>query len=244
MAEAKLREDMSSPDAASARTLLDAAAPVPARAARAHAMKNCVAVIAAISRLIERELTGQSLERLERLHAAALRIQEHLCEDLTERDVALGSCELARPLSVASLVEQIFLRLKDRADHAGVGFTTECGGGEIVGTEGALVEAVANLVANAIEATRPGGYVSLAARLTTDDDHVWTVQDTGCGMCAEQLCLLGRPFHSEREGGSGVGLFFARRVIADHGGLMRIESKVGAGTVISVWLPRNVMECR
>jgi signal transduction histidine kinase len=107
-----------------------------------------------------------------------------------------------------------------------------------------LVEAVGNLVANAVEATPCGGCVSLTARLTTEEDHVWTVQDTGCGMCAEQLCRLGRPFQSEREGGSGVGLAFARRVIADHGGLMRIESRVGSGTVISLWLPRDVMQRR
>jgi hypothetical protein len=66
-------------------------------------MKNCVAVIAAISKLVEREPCEKSRERLERLHAAAVRINEHLSQDLAESGQEAGPCELATRLSVASL---------------------------------------------------------------------------------------------------------------------------------------------
>lgn len=89
---------------------------------------------------------------------------------------------------------------------------------------------------NPIDASRAGGGVFLASHETNGGDQFWAVQDTGAGIPASEL-EIGRPFHSTKDGGSGLGLAVARAAIAAHGVLIRIESCPGAGTIVSVWLP-------
>ena len=45
------------------------------------------------------------------------------------------------------------------------------------------------------------------------------------------------PFYSTKQDGSGVGLPLCREIIEAHGGHLRIQSREGAGTIVSFWLP-------
>lgn len=209
------------------------------RAARAHAMKNCVGVIVAISHLLQKELSGASQERTARLRATASRLRELLADDLRDEGLAVHAPPEPTTCCVASLVETVTEQLADRAETAGVELFVQCGGGTLLGEERALREALFNLVANAIEATGQAGGVFLATYVTNRGDQHWVVQDTGCGMPADQLRELGKPFRSRREGGSGLGLAIARETVEAHGGSMCVESTVGAGTTITVSLPRK-----
>ena len=219
-------------------TLFDAPA-LSARAERAHAMKNCLSVIIAVARLVEGELSGRGRERMARLEAASLRLRDLLADDLDEKPTSAEGRDGFRTSCVASLARDVTARLTDRAEHSQVRVSTRCAGGQLAGDEPKLKEALFNLVANAIEATPAGGRVLVTTQVTADEDHVWTLQDTGSGIAAEQLATLGLPYSTRRPGGSGLGLAFARKVAAEHGGLVRIESVPGAGTVVSLWLPRD-----
>lgn len=208
------------------------------RAARAHGMKNALSVILSVSRLVEGELSGQSLSRMERLRTAVWRLDELVADDL--KDEAVTSIRLApsrRRCPVQSIVEKAADRVADRAAVAHVELFVRCGGGDLLCDEGGLTEAVSNLLSNAIDANAAGGAVFLATNETKEGDQYWVVQDTGSGISAPELAEIGRPFRSTKAGGSGVGLAVARAVIAAHGGLVRIESCPGAGTVVSAWLP-------
>ena len=65
-----------------------------------------------------------------------------------------------------------------------------------------------------------------------------SVQDFGCGIAAEELERLGRPYEqagdqtSHRQG-TGLGLSLSMNLIAKHGGMLRMESKQGVGTTAS-----------
>ena len=205
------------------------------RAARAHGMKNALSVILAVSRLVENELSGQSRGRIERLQSAARRLNELLADDLKEEEVAHAAPRRFRP--VQAIVELATDRVADRAAAGHVELFVQCGGGKLLCDEDGLTEAVTNLLANAIDASPPGGGVFLATYPTNDGDQLWVVQDTGGGIPVLELAEIGRPFHSTKAGGSGLGLAVARAAIAAHGGLVRIDSCAGAGTVVSVWLP-------
>jgi signal transduction histidine kinase len=205
------------------------------RAERAHGMKNALSVILAVSRLVENELSGESRSRMDRLRSALWRINELLADDLKDEEVPYPRPR--RRCSVQSIVEQATERVADRAAAANVDLFVQCGGGELFCDEGGLAEAVSNLLYNAIDATRPGDGVFFSSHETNGGDQFWVVQDTGAGIPPAELAEIGRPFHSTKAGGSGLGLAVARAAIAAHGGLIRVESSPDAGTIFSVWLP-------
>lgn len=208
------------------------------RATRAHAMKNCMSVVIAVARLVERELSGESRVRLRRMQEAMWRLRDLVNEDLSADAGAAAAVAKAQPSCIAKLVERTTEAVADRAAEAHVEVFIQCGGGHLVCNEGALTEALLNLVTNAIEAS-PGGAVFLATYITNAGDQYWVLRDTGIGMTAHELAELGRPFRTTKAGGSGLGLALARTVVADHGGLLGVESEVGVGTTVSVWLPSS-----
>ncbi len=64
-----------------------------------------------------------------------------------------------------------------------------------------------------------------------------TFEDTGCGMSAEQIENLFKPFHSTKKGGTGLGLVIARKIIDAHNGKIDIKSRLNVGTIVSIILP-------
>jgi signal transduction histidine kinase len=97
---------------------------------------------------------------------------------------------------------------------------------------------LANVALNAIEATPAGGTVVVATHELPDGSQVWAVRDTGPGIPAHVAQRLGTPFVSSRKvGGSGVGFALARHAVERHGGQIRIHTREGSGTVVSMRLP-------
>jgi signal transduction histidine kinase len=220
-------------------TLLAGIEPTP-RAIRAHAMRNCVSVIVAVSDLVERELGGACGERWARLRDDVFRLRALVSEELRdEARLAANASALSRPCCVTTLVSGVIARLADRAESAGVTLVIDCDGGVMFGDEGALAEALFNLISNAIEASRTGGSVFLSTFETSDGDQYWVLRDTGRGMEPHELANLGRALDPDRTRGSGFGIAVARAVLARQGGLMSVESTDGSGTTVTMWLPRR-----
>jgi two-component system sensor histidine kinase PilS (NtrC family) len=64
-----------------------------------------------------------------------------------------------------------------------------------------------------------------------------SVADEGVGIAADDLARIFDPFFTTKREGSGLGLATVHRIVANHGGSVRVESKLGAGTTIRVRLP-------
>lgn len=92
-----------------------------------------------------------------------------------------------------------------------------------------------NLIMNAIQAMPQGGTLTLNLNETLDFAEI-EVADTGVGVSAETLKLIGTPFFTTKPNGNGIGLAFCRSVAALHGGNLDIESEVGRGTLVRVTL--------
>jgi two-component system, cell cycle sensor histidine kinase PleC len=106
-----------------------------------------------------------------------------------------------------------------------------------------------NLLSNAIKFTTSGGHITVKAR-ETSDSIVLSVQDDGCGIPADQIPVLGRPFVQVRnsthttqlgasQSGTGLGLALVRSLAEQHGGSFGIESAIGVGTTVRVSLPKK-----
>src|SRR6202011_5335559 len=91
--------------------------------------------------------------------------------------------------------------------------------------------------------------VVVRSRLLSDS-IVLMIADTGIGIAPQSLARLGRPFEqvesqlTKTYHGSGLGLAIARSLTTLHGGTMRLRSKLGAGTVVCVSLPRDPRKAR
>ncbi|MDF2697239.1 MAG: Two-component sensor histidine kinase [Labilithrix sp.] len=209
------------------------------RAARAHELKNHLSLILAVSKLVEHDVAERSRERLSRVHDAVRRMAELIDEDLVEEhSLPRPQGDAGAMVSVDAIVRDVAGRVSDLAACAGVELVVSCGGGVLRGHAGELTEALVNLVSNAIEASHTGAAVVLTTAETQDGDQEWTVRDTGCGMTREILAQIGRPFCSHRAGGSGLGLAVAHDAVSRDGGLLHIDSAPGAGTTVTIWLPR------
>lgn len=99
-----------------------------------------------------------------------------------------------------------------------------------------LRDAVLNLALNAITALPRGGRLVMSATQTGAYLQL-VVHDDGPGMSEAQLERLGRPFASEAEGGTGLGVMLAQSVARQHGGELRFESSPGQGTRAMLELP-------
>lgn len=97
-----------------------------------------------------------------------------------------------------------------------------------------------NLMINAVDAMPEGGLLALAVRRAPGeqtDTLVVTVRDSGHGMSAEDIQSAFQPYFSTKDTGFGLGLALTRKIVADHGGTIVLESTPGHGTTARITLP-------
>ena len=104
--------------------------------------------------------------------------------------------------------------------------------------EGQIKQILWNLATNGLRAMPDGGRLLLKASVDpASDGVVITVQDEGIGIPADELDGLFQPFHGTFAKGSGLGLAIVHRIVTDYNGEIRVDSRQGAGTTVSVRLP-------
>ncbi len=105
-----------------------------------------------------------------------------------------------------------------------------------------LYEIIYNLCDNAIRYNKEGGSVAVSIK-TQGKGAVITVADTGIGIPAEHQARIFERFyrvdksHSKETGGTGLGLSIVKRAVMLHGGKLKLDSKQGKGTTVTVKLP-------
>lgn len=114
-----------------------------------------------------------------------------------------------------------------------------------------LQQCLLNLCLNAIQAMPDGGHLRIASsrcRLPEnfflsgeeprDGEYLClVVADTGEGMDEHTLERLFEPFFTTKKTGTGLGLLSCKRIVASHGGVMRVESRPGEGTRFQLYIP-------
>ena len=73
----------------------------------------------------------------------------------------------------------------------------------------------------------------------TGDQIALAVWNHGPDIPPETSGKLFEPFYTTREKGTGLGLAFVRDIAADHGGMLEVDSEVGAGTRFTITLPED-----
>ena len=116
---------------------------------------------------------------------------------------------------------------------------------KIKGDANQLQQVFLNLITNARDAIdilkkSEGGQITIKSRLSEDNKNIEIqVQDTGCGIAQENIDNIFNPFFTTKspDGGIGLGLSIAYRIIENHQGRIEVQSKVGAGTTFKITIP-------
>lgn len=99
------------------------------------------------------------------------------------------------------------------------------------------------LLDNAIKFTPPGGEITLTGEITKQALYM-TITDNGPGITQEEAAKVFEkfyqidPHHTGQVRGFGLGLFYARQFIRDHGGTIHLDTAPGKGTSVTIQLPR------
>jgi PAS domain S-box-containing protein len=113
------------------------------------------------------------------------------------------------------------------------------------GDHGRLVQALSEVVENAVIFTPPGGRVTVRTEVIAHDGRPWVtiaVQDTGPGLLPEEQervfdrFFRGRLAEAGNIPGTGLGLSIAYEIMRAHGGRLTAESEVGSGSTFTLWL--------
>ncbi len=82
---------------------------------------------------------------------------------------------------------------------------------------------------------------TIEIRVTSEQNQLCVqIIDKGVGISPNRLYLLGQPFFSSKEKGTGLGLMICHKIAELHGGRMEIKTKAGTGTIVHIYLPLKV----
>jgi two-component system cell cycle sensor histidine kinase PleC len=111
--------------------------------------------------------------------------------------------------------------------------------------ERALKQVLLNLLSNAVKFTPSGGRIVAFARTEPDGAFAFGVSDTGIGIAEDDQHRVFENFGQGRhdivtsDKGTGLGLPIVKGLVAAHGGEVKLESALGAGTCVTVLLPAS-----
>jgi len=144
-----------------------------------------------------------------------------------------------RPTDLAALAGAVVDSTRPMAELRGVTLDLEAArAGEAVVDPDQLRQVLDNLVRNALDATPQGGSVRLSARGDAGG-AVLEVSDDGPGIPPDVLPRIFDLYFTTKDGGTGIGLAVTQQIVTAHGGTIEVDSRPGAGTRMTVRLPRR-----
>lgn len=208
----------------------------------AHEIKNPLSVIRMNVELLSEDFeqldspeARRALARMETVKRQCGRLEAYLNDFL--RFTRLSSLELkAGNLNQQVLQVLEFFEPQARRQHVEIKRYLESDLPSIKLDSQTLQAALVNLIKNAFEAMQDGGQLVARTRITRQGVALDLI-DTGSGMESEALLRMFDSFYTTKEGGTGLGLPTARKIIEAHGGVINVQSKKGLGTQFTIEFP-------
>jgi signal transduction histidine kinase len=164
-------------------------------------------------------------------------------------DQVLGTLELdLQPINPNDWLRQVLISWEQLALQKGLQWELEIPAGlqTFEADPDRLVQAVGNLVNNAIKYTPEGGKIRITAG--QDNDQIWIrVSDTGRGIPPEEQVQIFKPLYRGTSGGRfpqgmGLGLSITHDLVAAHGGCVEVDSQLNRGSQFTIRIPIQQMD--
>ncbi len=216
----------------------------------AHEIRNCLNPISGSVEVLQKELKveGENARLLDLMVRESERLEHFVSELLEyarERPLKTEHVEVA---ALASESIEIARRHPSAGSGKGVSLDGPRSPVWIRVDFDQMKQVMTNLLINALEAIESSGNVTVLIREDRRTPGAWgrsgspqavlEVTDTGVGIAPKDVGQVFEPFFSTKQGGTGLGLAIATRIVERHGGTLEVESRVGVGTTMRVWLPQ------
>jgi two-component system sensor histidine kinase RegB len=213
-------------------------------AGAAHELATPLSTIDVIVRELSRHLEAVDKPESVDTDLRLIDVQLEMCKQILQRMRSAAGDSMAQRWDQTTVGDLIDTVLEGIRDPHRVDVTDEIDAVENHGLwlpQEAVAQAVRNLVHNGLDASGPGGRVTLETRIGADRLMI-AVNDSGEGMSDEVLQRASDPFFTTKEPGRGIGLglFLTRNVISQLGGKIEFKSTVGQGTQATVTLPLDL----
>jgi PAS domain S-box-containing protein len=212
-------------------------------AAVVHELKKPVSAVMRGLEQVSKSVHDPTIrEALERISQAATRASKVTNSVL---DLYRGSPPTYEPTDAAVVNNEILLSYDEEIRTRNISVITDFATGlpRVKIDAGRLGQVISNVLANALTAMPRSGVITVKASKQTRADGKNLVRliyaDTGKGMSENELRKVFDPFFTTRgdSGGIGLGLTLSREIIERSGGSIRIESRAGEGTTVTLLLP-------
>ncbi|MFZ3209814.1 MAG: ATP-binding protein, partial [Geobacteraceae bacterium] len=215
----------------------------------AHEIKNPLGGIKGAAQLLELELSDNSnLRDYTRVMLREVERVNHIVEELLDltspRKLKLGR------VNPHKIIGDILILQKQTAGKKNITFQQQFDPSipPLLADEGLLTQLFLNLVKNAVEAVGDDGVIRTTSRVLSDYSMTQKgegrsrmvaieVSDNGMGITPEQIENLFTPFFTTKAKGTGLGLAICQKIVAEHRGLIKVDSEPGRWTTFTVMLP-------
>ena len=185
----------------------------------------------------------QRLRYVSLMQDQAARMEVIVSDLLTLSTLESSPAAEGKPVDMAALVQKAMqqARMLSRDQHVFVESADESL--QVLGSAGELASAVSNLITNAVRYTPQDGTITVTWYKSDDGSAVFSVQDTGIGIAAQDIPRLTERFYradrgrSRATGGTGLGLAITKHVAMRHGAELQIQSRFGSGSTFSLVFP-------
>jgi signal transduction histidine kinase len=207
-----------------------------------HQTKTPIANILLYAQLLEeQELPDESRRCAEALARQAEKLSFLIGSLVKTSRLETGILTLhPRPAPVSALLAELERQLAPKAARKGVALTVEDAEIRAVFDPKWTAEALCNVADNAVKYTPAGGHVTVRAAAYELFVRI-DVADTGMGIPEDELPRIFQRFYRAPSAadaeGVGLGLFLAREILSEQGGYLKAASRVGQGSVFSLFLP-------
>jgi signal transduction histidine kinase len=218
-------------------------------ATASHDLRNPITSINGFSHLMKQAgpLNEMQIDFMTRIQEAAIHMGQLVDNMLNLAKMDLGQDLRHENVDLSQLLTKVTDEFKPHAQAKGQSLTLEeeAANSRVSGDELQLLQALRNLVGNAIKYTPENGSITIGLG-QKDGRSLIKVRDTGYGIPAASLPFIFNRFyrvrnngHSEIEG-NGLGLAIVKSIIEQHDGEVTVESEPGAGSCFTVSLPSLV----
>lgn len=216
-----------------------------------HELKTPIATISLASEVLSKQEIGHDIQRVHQ-YAGIIRHENKRLENMVERVLKLAALETDKlelkpsEFDLHEMIRECISSFETQMDSTGGKIVAELNAvnTKVYADKIHLINVISNLIDNARKYNENEPMINVSTR---NDQHgiFVTVKDNGIGISAENQKMIFEKFYRVPTGnvhnvkGFGLGLFYVKYIVTEHGGKIKVESQPGSGSTFEIYLPLN-----
>jgi ligand-binding sensor domain-containing protein/signal transduction histidine kinase/CheY-like chemotaxis protein/AraC-like DNA-binding protein len=201
-------------------------------------------VLGPVAQLIENAKDETSINKLNIIQRNGYRLLRMVDQLLNIETFRIKTITKKSPQAIGKNTKLMCEAFSDLADANGMKLSYA--GEENINfefTQDAYEKILLNLLSNAIKYSKPGAKITVTTVRTENNEYHLTVSDTGIGIPTDKIDSVFERYNrvmdenSEQVTGAGIGLALVKELVEAHQGRVQLQSKLGEGTCIDIYLP-------